>query len=455
MAYRKKTYYTMSGDVSIAYQIWGEGPIDIIMVPILVNHIEHLLDLDEYVQFMEGLSSFSRVITFDKRGQGMSDYPGTENSLETRVDDVRAIMDATDCKNAVIFGASEGGPISIMFSATYPERVNSLVLYGAFAKFLKTDDYPYPTYDMSSLMNLLPWIMSKWGTGVMSGILAPSFEDNPEKLEWLAKLERLSNTPGGIKTVFEMNTQIDVHSLLELVKVPTLILHKKNDTAFSVSCGRHLHEKIPQSKFVELKGNNHFPYLDDIEEMLNEIEKFISGQSDNFAPSVKDKKRVPLKANRVLATVLFTDIVDSTALASGLGDKKWKDVLNQHDRISKTQIKLHRGNFIKSTGDGLLATFDGPGRAIHCAKSISKQLEGLGIKIRSGLHTGEIEMRGKDIGGISVNIAARIESVASSGEILVSRTVTDLVAGSGITFESIGSHELKGIPGSVELFSVE
>lgn len=444
----------MSGDVSIAYQIWGDGPIDIILVPILVNHIEHLLDLDEYVQFMERLSSFSRVITFDKRGQGMSDYPGTENSLETRVDDVRAIMDATDCKSAVIFGSSEGGPISIMFSATYPERVNSLILYGSFAKFLKTDDYPYPTYDMTSLMNLLPWIMSKWGTGIMSGILAPTFEDNPEKLEWLAKLERLSNTPGGIKTVFEMNTEIDVNSLLELVRVPTLILHKKNDTAFPVSCGRHLHEKIPQSKFVELRGNNHFPYLDDVEGMLDEIEKFISGQRD-IPLSVNDQKRIPVKANRVLATVLFTDIVDSTNLASNLGDQKWKDILDQHDRISKTQIKQHRGNFVKSTGDGLLATFDGPGRAIHCAKSISKRLEGLGIKIRSGLHTGEVEMRGKDIGGISVNIASRIESVANSGEILVSRTVTDLVAGSGINFESSGSYELKGIPGTVELFSVK
>jgi class 3 adenylate cyclase len=215
-----------------------------------------------------------------------------------------------------------------------------------------------------------------------------------------------------------------------------------------------LHEKIPQSKFVELRGNNHFPYLDDVEGMLDEIEKFISGQRD-IPLSVNDQKRIPVKANRVLATVLFTDIVDSTNLASNLGDQKWKDILDQHDRISKTQIKQHRGNFVKSTGDGLLATFDGPGRAIHCAKSISKRLEGLGIKIRSGLHTGEVEMRGKDIGGISVNIASRIESVANSGDILVSRTVTDLVAGSGINFESSGSYELKGIPGTVELFSVK
>ncbi len=438
-----KTNYTMSGDVSIAYQVWGDGPIDIVMVPVMVNHLEHLLELDDYVQFMNQLSSFSRVITFDKRGQGMSDYPGLQNSLENRVDDIRAVMDATKSVKAVIFGSSEGGPMSIMFSVTYPERVRALVLYGSFAKFVKTDDYPYPFFDKTTLNGMVPLCMKQWGCGVFSNTLAPSFSANPEKLLWLAKLERLSNTPAGIVSIMGLNAEIDVQSLLGVLEVPTLILHKTNDSAFPIGCGQHLHENIAGSKFVELKGTDHLPYTGDTRLLIDEIEDFITGQRGTAS-----------RTDRVLATVLFTDIVESTKKATELGDMRWKELLSVHDRISKEQVESYRGKFLKSTGDGLLAIFDGPGRAIHCAIKLNCLLRKAGIEIRSGLHTGEIELCGQDISGISVHIASRINSEANAGEIMVSRTLTDLVAGSGIEFEERGMHQLKGVSGEWRLFRV-
>jgi len=438
-----KTNYTMSGDVSIAYQVWGDGPIDIVMVPVMVNHLEHLLELDDYVQFMNRLSSFSRVITFDKRGQGMSDYPGIQNSLENRVDDIRAVMDATKSDKAVIFGSSEGGPMSILFSVTYPERVSALVLYGSFARFVKSDDYPYPFFDKTTLDGMVPLCMKQWRYGAFSNTLAPSFSANPEKQLWLTKLEHLSNTPSGIAAIMGLNAEIDIQSLLEVVKVPTLILHKTNDSAFPISCGQHLHENIVGSKFVELMGTDHLPYTGDTKLLVDEIEDFITGQSGTAS-----------RTDRVLATVLFTDIVESTKKATELGDQKWKELLYVHDRISKEQVESYRGKFIKSTGDGLLAIFDGPGRAIQCAIKINRLLKNAGIEIRSGLHTGEIELRDQDIGGISVHIASRIESKAYAGEILVSRTLTDLVAGSGIEFEERGMHQLKGVSGEWRLFRV-
>lgn len=437
------TQYTMSGDVSIAYQIWGNGPVDIVMVPVMVNHLEHLLELDDYVKFMNRLSSFARVITFDKRGQGMSDYPGVQNSLENRVDDIRAVMDAAKCDKAVIFGSSEGGPMSIMFSVTHPERVKALILYGSFAKFVKSEDYPYPFFDKATLVGMAPLCLKQWGCGVFSNTLAPSFSANPEKMQWLAKLERLSNTPAGIIAIMGMNAEIDIQSLLSVVNVPTLVLHKTNDSAFPISCGHHLHEHISGSKFLELQGTDHLPYAGDTKTLVDEIEDFITGQ-----------RGTQFRADRILATVLFTDIVDSSKQATELGDQKWKELLDLHDKISKEQVEAHRGKFIKSTGDGMLAIFDGPGRAIQCTLKTNHLLQLAGIVIRSGLHTGEIEIRGQDIGGISVHIASRIESKALAGEILVSRTLTDLVAGSGITFEDRGMHQLKGISGDWRLFKV-
>lgn len=442
--------YTMSGDVSIAYQVWGKGSIDIVMIPPMINHLEHQLELDEYVQFIRRLSSFSRVITFDKRGQGMSSYQGTtQNSLETRMDDIRAVMDATNSDKAAIFGISESGPMSIMFASTYPERVIALVLYGTFAKFAKTEEYPNAPADRNIIDSMMPTLLKKWGTGIMSDSQAPELEQNPEKLEWFAKLERLAYTPAGFKKVWDLNMEINVYPLLDIISVPTLILHKKDDSAVPIDAGYDLHENITGSKFVELEGCNHFQYLDDSTKIISEIENFLTEQM-GATPIIE---RV-LVTERILSTVLFTDIVNSTIKASELGDKRWKELMDVHDKISKKQVKYHHGIFIRSTGDGIIARFDGPGRAIMCAKNISKQLVNAGIKIRSGIHTGEIEKRGQDIEGISVHIASRIESKADPEEILVSRTVVDLVAGSGIEFIEKGLYELRGIPNSWRLFTV-
>lgn len=440
----------MSGDVSIAYQTWGDGPIDIVVVPPIINHLEHLLELDDYVQFMRRLSSFARVIVFDKRGQGMSDYPGANhNTLETRMDDIRAVMDAVNSDKAVIFGCSEGGPISIMFAVSHPQRVSALVLYGTFGKFVRSDEYPKAPFDRHMLEGLFPMVSREWGNGVLAGFLAPGFFSEPEKLEWLAKMERLSNTPVGIKANLDLNCGINVYPLLKVISVPTLILHKLNDTGVSIVTSYDLHKNIAASKFVELTGVNHLPYLDDTALLVGEIEEFLTGKKAN-----KPLPRTEPNVERALATILFTDIVNSTASAVELGDQKWKEILDLHDRVSKEQVEIHRGRYIKSTGDGLLAIFDGPGRAITCAKHIGNQLRDAGIEIRSGLHTGEIELRGQDIGGISVHITSRIESTAGPGEIFVSRTVTELVAGSGIKFTEAGVHKLKGIPGSWKLFAV-
>ena len=352
----------------------------------------------------------------------MSSYQGaTENSLETRMDDIRAVMDATHSEKAVIFGISEGGSMSIMFAATYPERVIALVLCGAFAKFAKTEEYPNAPVDPQIMDRFMPVILAKWGTGILCDSQAPELGQNSEKLAWYAKLERLAHTPAGYKKMFDLNMGINVYPLLDVIRVPTLILHKKGDPAIPRASAYALHEHIAGSKFVELEGQNHFQYLDDSTKCIREIEDFLTEETG--AASILERTVV---TERILSTILLTDIVNSTMRASELGDQKWKELLDTHDRISREHIAYYRGRFIKHTGDGLLASFDGPGRAIMCAKSISKELRNVGIDIRSGLHTGEIEKRGHDIGGISVHITSRIESKADPEEILVSRTVVDL-----------------------------
>ncbi len=447
-----ETLYAISNDIGIAYQVWGTGPIDIILVPPIVNHIDHLLELEEYVHFIRRLSSFARVIVFDKRGQGLSDFPRQgQNGLETRMDDIGAVMDAANSDQAVIFGCSEGGPISIMFAAHHPKRVSALILYGTFANFIRSEEYPNAPFDRHMLAGVIPQLMKKWGTGIMAGFLAPDFVGQPEKYEWLAKLERLSSSPINFKSFLDLNCDINVHPLLKFIKVPTLILHKLIDTGVSFNTSIDLHENITDSKFIELSGINHLPYLDDTKRLVDEVEKFLTGRKERG--SVIDQTQSGVE--RTLATILFTDIVDSTAKATEIGDHKWKSILDHHDRVSKRLIERYRGRYIKSTGDGLLAIFDGPGRAISCAKNLINQLQDYGIELRSGLHTGEIELRGKDIGGIAVHIASRIESKSKPGEILVSRTVSDLVAGSGITFTPAGVHDLKGIKSSWELFFVD
>jgi class 3 adenylate cyclase/pimeloyl-ACP methyl ester carboxylesterase len=425
------TRYALSGDVNIAFQVMGNGPVDIILVPGIVSHVEFLHEFAEYTQFLRSLAKFSRVITFDKRGQGLSDGISGAPSLEQRVDDVRAIMDEVGSQRAVLLGLSEGSPMSVFFAAANPERVSKLILFGGFAKAL--------TMTQESVSK----VMKDWGTGAVMGRAAVSLTTNPETMKMLAKFERLSASPGAAKAFVLLNGQIDVTSILPSVRVPTLVLHRRSDTLVSVERGRVLAESIPGARYIEYPDGDHVPFTGDAEKVVGDIQEFITGERDIPASEME----------RVLATVLFTDIVDSTRSAVGMGDQQWRRLLDSHDRIAKQAIEKHRGNLIKTTGDGVLATFDGPGRAVRCALAFEDATRQIGLPLRAGLHTGEIELRGQDVGGVAVHAAARVMAQCAPGEVLVSRVVTDLVAGAGLKFVERGSHELKGLPGRWDLFA--
>ena len=431
-----ETRYALSGDVNVAYQVMGDGPIDIVMVPGVVSHIEFGHELPGYTAFLRRLASFARVITFDKRGQGLSDRITGAPSLEQRMDDVRAVMDAAGSKRAAVVGFSEGCAMSALFAATYPELVSHLVLCGGF---IRSADRASP----AELEERIARIASGWGRGVMIYTVSPSQAANPEAVTQVGKFERLSASPGAVKAIMLLNTLIDVGPILPSVRVPTLVLHRRTDLQVPVEAGRKLAAAIPGARFIEYPEGDHAFWVGNTAPMLGDIEEFITGQRESAAGDLE----------RVLATVLFTDIVDSTRRAAELGDQKWRGVLDSHDQLAKQTVERHRGTLVKTTGDGILATFDGPGRAVRCALAFSSAAGLLGIPLRAGLHTGEIEMRGRDIGGIAVHAAARVMAQAGAGETLVSRVVTDLVAGAGLGFAGRGSHELKGIPGRWELFA--
>jgi pimeloyl-ACP methyl ester carboxylesterase len=435
-----ETRYAQSGDVSIAYQVMGDGPIDVVVVTGLTSHVEFQHELAGYTAFLRRLSQFARVVTFDKRGQGLSDRMSDAPPLEQRMDDVRAIMDAIGSQRAALFGFSEGCPMSILFAATYPERVSHLVLLGGFAR--ATDIRP-PGLTPQELQARLDLRIKNWGTGAMMKVVSPSEAADPNAVPALAKFERLASSPGALKTIMMLNAQIDVTPILPSVQIPTLVLHRSADAVVSVVLGRGLATQIAGARYVEYPGSDHAFWSGDTEAMLGDIEEFITGHRDHEAAELE----------RVLATVLFTDIVDSTRSAAAMGDQRWRRMLDDHDRLAQQVIGKHRGNLVKSTGDGVLATFDGPGRAVRCALAFGSAAKGIGLPLRAGLHTGEIEMRGRDIGGIAVHAAARVMSQSGSDEVLVSRVVTDLVAGAGLKFAERGSFELKGLPGKWDLFA--
>ncbi len=399
------TRYALSGDVNIAYQTMGEGPIDIIIVPGIVSHVEFMHEGPGYTAFLRRLSTFARVVTFDKRGQGLSDRVAGAPALEQRMDDVRAIMDDIGSPRATIFGLSEGGAMSIMFAAAYPERVAGLILFGSFAK-------AGAGHDPDSIERFV----KVWGTGVMVELALPSQAGNPETVAMVAKFERLSTSPGALRTLMRMNAQIDVRPILPTVRVPTLVLHRRTDTLVPVEEGRKLAAQIPDAKYIEYPDGDHLFCLGDTEGMLGDIEEFVTGARESAAE----------ERERVLATVLFTDIVDSTRRAAEAGDHAWRRLLDDHDRLAKLLVEKHRGCVIKTTGDGILATFDGPGRAVRCALALGATSRQIGLTLRAGLHTGEIELRGHDIGGVAVHAAARVMAHCESGEVLVSRVVTRL-----------------------------
>jgi pimeloyl-ACP methyl ester carboxylesterase len=424
------TRYAVSGDVNIAYQTMGDGPIDIIIVPGIVSHVEFLHELAGYTAFLRRLAKFARVVTFDKRGQGLSDRISGTPSLEQRIDDVRAIMDDIGSGQAVLMGFSEGSPMSALFAATHPDRVSHLVLAGGFAK-------SYSTPEMVEQRLML------WGTGAMIKQLMPEQAENPEAVAQFAKFQRLSASPGTYRAYGLLNTLIDVRPILPSVRVPTLVLHRRTDTLVPVEYGRSLAAQIPGAKYIEYPDGGHAFWTGDVETLLGDIEEFVTGHRESASTDLE----------RVLATVLFTDIVDSTRSAAEMGDQTWRRLLDNHDQLAKQMIEKHRGILIKTTGDGVLATFDGPGRAVRCALAFGTAAQQIGLPLRAGLHTGEIEIRGKDIGGIAVHAAARVMAQSLPTEVLVSRVVTDLVAGAGLKFSERGSHELKGLPGRWDLFA--
>ena len=424
------TRYALSGDVNIAFQVMGDGPIDIILVPGIVSHVEFLHEFPGYTGFLRRLATFARVVTFDKRGQGLSDGISGAPSLEQRVDDVRAIMDDIGSQRAVLLGFSEGSPMSAFFAAANPERVSKLILFGGYAKAFLTEEA------VSQRMKI-------WGTGAVMTRAVASLSTNPDAVKLLAKFERLSASPGTAKAHMLLSRQIDVTSILPNVRVPTLVLHRRTDALVPIERGRELAALIPGAKFIEYPEGDHVPFTGDAETILGDIQEFVTGERESSASDLE----------RILATVMFTDIVDSTRSAAEMGDQQWRRLLDSHDRIAKQAVEKHRGNLIKTTGDGILATFDGPGRAVRCALAFETMGKQIGLPLRAGLHTGEIELRGRDVGGVAVHAAARVMAHCAPGEVLVSRVVTDLVAGAGLKFAERGSHELKGLPGRWDLFA--
>jgi class 3 adenylate cyclase len=385
---------------------------------------------------MQRLASFSRLILFDKRETGLSDRVAGIATLEERMDDVRAVMDAVGSEQAAVFGISEGGPMSILFAATYPERTSALVVYGSFPEF----SYWIPTPE--ALEQLLTKIEQGWGTCVTLPMFAPNFVEDAQFRHWWARFERSGASPGAVKALMRMNSEINISHVLPAIRVPTLILHRAEDTAVTVEGSRFMAERIPGAKYVELSGRDHVPMLGDADAILDEIEEFLTGT------------RLGAETDRALLTVLFTDIVGSTERAAELGDRRWRDLLDSHRTVMRHELARYRGREVATTGDGFLATFDGPARAIRCAIGAREAVRQLGLEIRAGLHTGECELLGEDVGGIAVHIGARVAASARPGEVLVSSTVKDLVAGSGLQFEDRGTRTLKGIPDEWRLFAV-
>jgi pimeloyl-ACP methyl ester carboxylesterase/class 3 adenylate cyclase len=432
------TRYAKSGDVHIAYQVFGEGPINLVLASPFVSNVEHWWDEPDVARWLLRLASFARVVMLDKRGTGMSDRVAELPGLDERMDDLRAVMDAAGMEKAALLGISEGGPLCALFAATYPERCTALVLYGSFARFASW----FPTEE--ALAEFFSYVDQAWGSGGSLPMFAPSRENDPAFQRWWGRFERLGASPAAASALMRMNSQIDISGIVSTIRVPTLVIHRIEDVTINVEGGRYLAEHIPGARYIELPGKDHIPFVgDNAFEIVDAIEEFLTGA------------RAPVPVDRVLATVLFTDIVGSTEKAAALGDHRWRDLLDNHHATIRSNLARFRGHEVKTTGDGILATFDGPARGVRCACAIAGEIRRLGIEVRAGLHTGECEMFDDDVGGIAVHIGARVAALAGAGEVLVSSTVKDLVAGSGLRFGDRGSQSLKGVPGEWHIFAVE
>ncbi len=436
-----QVHYAKNGDVSIAYQVVGDGPVDLVFVPGWVSNIEILWEEPTVTRFLNRLASFSRIIILDKRGTGLSDRVTEMPNLETRMDDVRAVLDAVGSERAAMFGFSEGGVMCALFAATYPDRTSALIMFGSYARLTRRPDYPWgETDEERSAFNAEA--VRRWGEAIGFEERAPSMAHDERFRNWWARHLRLGASPSAFAMLSQMNMEIDIRNVLPAIRVPALVLHSVNDRALPIEFGRYLGEHIPNARYVELQGADHVPYLSDADVVLDEIEEFLTGV-----------RRGP-EIDRVLATVLFTDIVDSTQRAASLGDRAWRDLLESHHALIRQELERFRGHEIDNAGDGFLASFDGPARGIRCACAISEGVRSLGIEVRAGLHTGECERVGDKIGGIAVHIGSRVAAMADAGEVLVSNTVKDLVAGSGLSFQERGRHSLKGVPGDWNLYAV-
>jgi pimeloyl-ACP methyl ester carboxylesterase len=435
-----ETRYAKSGDVHVAYQVTGSGKQDLVLVPGFVSHLEADWESPVRTRLLERLGSFCRLIRFDKRGTGLSDR-GPIPSLEQRMDDVRAVMDAAGSARAAMFAHSEGGPMALMFAATYPERVARLCVYGSYARRVPGPDYPYgPTTEQRAAF--LARLEAEWGQGAALDIFAPSLAGNAEAREQFANYQRQAASPGAALEVMRMNGEIDVRPVLPAVHVPTLILHRTSDRLTDVGHARYMAAHLPDAMLKELPGEDHLWTAGDADAIVDEIAEFLTGTRHGAA------------ADTVLATVLFTDIVGSTQKAAALGDRAWRDVLAQHQALVRRKLAEYRGREVNTAGDGFLASFDGPARAVRCARAIVDASRDAGIELRAGLHTGECEVLGDNLSGLAVHIGARIAAEAGAGEVLVSGTLTDLIAGSGLRFVDRGTRELKGVPGEWRLLAL-
>ena len=441
MAAVPTTHYVKSDDVHIAYQVVGDGPLDVLLVPGFVSHIEAVWQGPASSAFLRRLASFSRLILFDKRGTGMSDRGSQIFTLEQRMHDVRAILDEVGSERAALFGISEGGPMSLLYAATYPERTSALILYGSYAKRSWSIDYPIG-WKAEQWDHVLENIEHGWGTprGISIDIWAPSLAQDQNAAERLASYFRVAASPGAAAAIMKMNREIDVRHVLPAIRTPTLVLHRVGDRVSEIEHARRMAQGIPGAKLVELPGDDHIYWFDDGGALLGHVEQFLTG------------KRHAHETERVLATVLFADIVASTERAVALGDRSWRELLAAFYATVREVLGNFRGREINTAGDGFLATFDGPARAIRCAGAIRQAIRPLDLEVRCGLHTGECELVGDDLAGIAVHIGARIAALATPGEVLVSQTVRDLVAGSGLTFSERGVHALKGVPSEWRLF---
>jgi class 3 adenylate cyclase len=433
--------YARNGDVHIAYQVVGDGPIDLVHTTGIFSNLDVMWEEPRWARYLDRLASFSRLVLFDMRGVGLSDRGTEPPVVELQMDDVRAVMDAVGSESAAVFGSARGSAPSLLFAASYPERVRALILYAPNVRTLRAADFPWGMTE-EERWSFYERFVEEMGTGQNLDLQGPTGEADERFTQWWARFERLVASPQAYRELAAILGQIDVRSVLPHIQSPALVLHRSGDRIVAVGQGRFAAEQIPGARFVELPGDDHLPFLGDQDAILDEIQEFLTG-----ARPVPD-------TDRVLATVMFTDIVGSTEMAARLADRAWSDLLASHNAVVRTQLERFRGREIDTAGDGFLASFDGPARAIRCATAIAEGVRSLGIEVRAGLHTGECQTMGDRLTGIAVHIAARICALAGPGEVLTSGTVRDLVAGSGIPFEDRGPHELRGVPDTWRLFRV-